>query len=159
MRHLNHFDESSSYEEGPYVDKYQQFKHRWRKISDYGDLVLPEPLSYDVYLFPEEKGYLLELKLRDRVIGSYHSYYDEDEGLMNDAQIGNDMRGIGLGKVLLLKAIDVSNSYLGFNNSDARGLTTDQKRVYDSLHRQKAYNNDGSLNYDKAQEIIMQVIK
>lgn len=149
-------------------DKYGSFKSRWVKV-DYGMIgcyELVQPLSVEVFLFPnpdvedEYKGFLIDLKFNDKLIGQFHSFLDVEDmgGLMNDIEISSEYQGKGLGKVLTLIAMCVSETILGFYSSDVRGLTTPQKKVYSSLEK-TAYDEMGNIDYSKAQEVINQITR
>ena len=141
------------------ADKYLLYKKRWRKINDYEDLDISEPLKIQIYLFPNDSGFLIDLYYKEILIGQFHSYFDSEEGMKNDVEIAKTFRNKGLGKILLLIANDVSNSYLGFFESDVRGLTIDQKRVYNSLISNGQINSNLEINYEKSQELINKILK
>lgn len=141
-----------------YSDKYGDYKKRWIKVSNYGDLYVKDPMRFVVYLFPNEKGFLVELYYENDLVGQFHCYLDEEEGIMNDVEIDPKFRGLGLGKVLLLKAIDVSYIYLDYFQSDVRGLTSDQDNVYLSLVKNGVLDSNYNIDYDKAQDLIDSVI-
>ena len=134
-------------------DKYKDYKKGWYKYDSYGDLEVNDPLNTKIYLFPDEKGFLIELFLNGTMVGSFHCFVDE-EGMANDVQINEEYQNKGLGKVLLLKAIDVSNAYLGYFETDTRGTTMRQNHVYKSLNNSGALKNWNELDYDKAQSVI-----
>jgi hypothetical protein len=141
------------------IGKYDKFKSRWDKVSEYGDLEINNPLRCETYLFPNEKGFLIELFYNNLLIGSFHSFVDE-EGQMNDAEILEQFQNKGFGKILLLKAIDVSNLYLGYFGTDIRGITAQQQKVYDSLSKEGIISGYGSsLDNEKAQDKINSIIK
>lgn len=148
-------------------DKYSSYKSGWVKVNyeTIGCYELTQPLSVDVFLFPnpdvedEYNGFLIDLKFNDKLIGQFHSYLDEDMGgLMNDIEISSEYQGKGLGKVLTLIAMCVSETVFGFYSSDVRGLTTPQKKVYSSLER-AVYDKMGNIDYSKAQEVINQITR
>lgn len=141
-----------------YEDKYTKFKNRWYVLNEYGDLTISYPFNFKIYLFPNEKGFMVELSYYGKIVGQFHSYVDED-GMMNDVEIDSEFQGIGLGKVLLLKAIEISNIYLGYFESDIRGLTANQKYVYRSLINNKILDDKLNINYGEAQEYIESIIK
>ena len=153
------FDKGGYIDEQMFADKYLLYKKRWRKINDYEDLDISEPLKIQIYLFPNDSGFLIDLYHKEILIGQFHSYFDSEEGMKNDVQIAKTFRNKGLGKILLLIAIDVSNSYLGFFESDVRGLTIDQKRVYNSLISNGQINSNLEINYEKSQELINKILK
>jgi ribosomal protein S18 acetylase RimI-like enzyme len=79
-------------------------------------------------------GFQTEMRLGSKKIGHF-KYHIGDDGAQNDAHIDPAHRGKGLGKHLLLHAIKVATETdLGFQ-SDQRGMTGDQKRVYASLEK------------------------
>ena len=139
--------------------KYDKFKKNWVNIGDsYCDFEISEPLSISIYLFPNDTGFLVELLFNNLLVGSFHSFVDEEYAQMNDAEIDEKFRGIGLGKILLLVAINVSNNLLGFFGSDSRGLTKDQESVYKSLNNSGVLKNWDEIDYDKAQNLIDEII-
>jgi GNAT superfamily N-acetyltransferase len=138
---------------------YADYKKRWDYYGEnYGDLTLPKPLKKQVYLFPNEKGFLVELFFNGVEVGHFHMYIDEDEGPMNDAVVKTDYRNKGFGKILLLTAIDVSYNYLGYYSSDSRGLTEFQNKTYASLIKYGALNNNYEIDYDKAESLINEIV-
>jgi len=139
-------------------DKYKDFKKRWTVYDVYGDLEIKQPLSTKVYLFPEQSGFLLELYLNNKLVGNFHSFLDKEEGMMNDAEVETQYQNKGLGKLLLLKAADISNSYLGFFQTDVRGITPEQELVYKSLNKANAFKNWNELDYSTAQTLINDIV-
>lgn len=146
-----------------YSDKYSSYKERWVQVNyeNIGCYNIPQPLSVDVFLFPDGedgyRGFLIDLKLNNSLIGQFHSVIDmEDFGLMNDIEISPEYRSKGLGKVLTLIAMCVSENFLGFFTSDVRGLSTQQKNVYNSLQK-NVYDETGNVDYGRAQEFINKI--
>ena len=140
--------------------KYENYKKNWDYVgSSYTDFDINEPLSVSIYLFPNEKGFLVELFYNNSLVGEFHSFVDEEEGQMNDIEIKEDFQGKGLGKILLLVSINVSNNYLGFFQSDPRGLTKSQEYVYKSLNNVGILKNWNEINYDEAQNFIDKITK
>lgn len=138
--------------------KYESFKKNWDNVgSSYTDFDIKEPLSVSIYLFPNEKGFLVELYYDNNLVGEFHSFVDEEDGQMNDIEIKEDFQGKGLGKILLLVSINVSNNYLGFFQSDSRGLTKSQEYVYKSLNNVGVLKNWNEINYNEAQNFIDKV--
>jgi len=139
--------------------KYDKFKKNWVNVGDsYCDFDISKPLSISIYLFPNDNGFLVELLYNNSLVGSFHSFVDEEEGQMNDVEIDEKFRGIGLGKILLLVAINVSNNSLGFFGSDTRGLTKDQESVYKSLNNTGALKKWDEIDYNNAQNLINEII-
>jgi len=145
-----------------YKDKYLSFKQRWVRVNyeQIGCYDISKPLSVDLFLFPDGedgyKGFLIDLKLNNTLIGQYHSFNDDDEGMMNDIEIAPEYQGMGLGKVLTLISMCVSEQVLGFFSRDSRGLTTQQGNVYSSL--KKVNDEKGNIDFDKAQNLINEII-
>lgn len=110
-------------------------------------------------MFPNEKGFLVELFYNNSLVGEFHSFVDEEDGQMNDIEIKEDFQGKGLGKILLLVSINVSNNYLGFFQSDPRGLTKSQEYVYKSLNKVGILKNWNEINYNEAQNFIDKITK
>lgn len=140
-------------------EKYDSFKKRWIPSHGEGDLDIDLPFEFKVHLFPDEKGFYLELYYNNNIVGNFHSYIDEEEGMMNDTMISPNYRNKGLGKILLVKAMDVSYSYLGGFEPDRRGVMSQQSNVYDSLIKNDIINNNYDINYDKAQEMINSIVR
>lgn len=134
--------------------KYDAFKKRWIELpSYYGDLEVKKPISFKMYAFPNGNGVYIELYYNNSLAGFFHSLLDPEEGCLNDIEVFKEFQGLGFGKILTLKMIDV---FEGFE-IDNRGLTKEQTFVYDSLIKSQAievYLSKVTLNYDKAQEII-----
>ncbi|MCK9544818.1 MAG: hypothetical protein M0R03_22625 [Novosphingobium sp.] len=141
-----------------YSDKYTKFKSSWFKNNTIGDLEVDSPLKTDVYIFPNENGFCIDLYFKNYLIGQYHSIVNDEGYLFNDVEINEKYQGFGFGKILLMKAYDVGINILGFFTMDYRGLTKQQERVYTSLKNKKIILNDG-IDYDLAQEEIERIIK
>ena len=150
-------DEDKSFSKN--IENYNQHKERWIQADNEGDLYIEQPFKFNIFLFPNENGFYLELTYKNEVVGNFHMYIDEDEGTMNDVMLLPKYRGKGLGKILLIKAMDISYSYLGGFESDRRGMTDLQDNVYASLVRNGIISSNHEINYDKAQEMINSVVE
>jgi hypothetical protein len=140
---------------------YDNYKKNWRYVGDsYTNLIIEEPLKLKTWLFPNENGFYIELFFNNNLIGHFHSYYDNDEGLMNDSFIIDGYQNKGFGKILLLLAIDIGNDYLGFFSSDVRGLNQNQYKIYSFLKKENIISDsDKIIDYDKANELISIITK
>lgn len=92
-----------------------------------------------------QSGFTLELTRSGKTIGRY-SYALDDEGLSRqDVRLDADYLNQGLGKILVLKAIQLAHNYdLGYSE-DSLGVTSDMRRVYSSLLRSKLIRSDYTL--------------
>jgi len=139
--------------------KYDKFKTRWIEIpSYYGDLEVKFPISLKMYAFPNGNGVYIELYYNGILAGFFHSLLDPEEGCSNDIEVFEEFQGLGFGKILTLKMIDIFDGF----EIDSRGLSKQQSSVYDSLINKEAievYLSKVNLNYDKAQELINSIIE
>ncbi len=136
--------------------KYDNYKKNWNYAGNsYTDLTIEEPLKIKTWTFPNQNGFYLEFFFNNTLIGHYHSFYDQDDGFMNDMEIKDDYQNKGFGKILLLSAIDVGNNYMGFFSSDTRWLAPNQSKIYIYLKKENIISdNDEIIDYDKANKLI-----
>jgi hypothetical protein len=81
-------------------------------------------------------SYKMEMYISGQKIGQVISgYNEEEEQPESDVDIIESQRNKGYGKILLLKKIQMDYELLGRHSMDARGLTEDMGRVYNSLER------------------------
>lgn len=141
------------------IQNYNEYKKRWIPSDNEGELYIEQPFKFNIFLFPKENGFYLELTYRNEIIGNFHLYMDEDEGAMNDVMLLPNYRGMGMGKILLIKAMDISYSYLGGFSTDIRGITGQQRNVYSSLVKSGVIDGNYQINYEMAQEMINTIVK
>lgn len=134
-------------------NKYTECHHRWIRADIELSGYLPSEISVDVYLFPDEqhefRGFCIDLYLSDILVGQFHCFLDADEGFMNDAEIDEAYQRRGLGKILLMAAIDTGLSYLGAFAPCYRGVNPDQLKIYDWIDERGIWTDKG-LDYDRA---------
>jgi GNAT superfamily N-acetyltransferase len=144
-----------------YRDKYATYKPRWRKLQPYSfDLELSESFVYEVFEFPNDTGFCIDLLDGNRLVGQYHYFIDPEFGeVASDVEIDADYQHRGFGKIMLLLAIDVANSLVGDFHSDRRGTTDAQKRVYQSLRSSGIVDESYRIaDYTEAQNLINSII-
>lgn len=141
-----------------YTDKYVDYKKKWFKNNQIVDLEINKPFSFNIYLFPNQNGFLVELFNDNNLIGQFHSFLDEDEGFLNDIEISKPFQKKGIGKILTLLAIEVGNNYLDGFSTDSRGVNPNQWKIYQYLLSEKIISSDFRINYEKAQEEINKII-
>ena len=140
------------------VKNYNEYKKGWILSDNEGDLHIESPFKFKIFLFPKENGFYLQLDYNNDIVGIFHLFNDEEDGTMSDVMVSPKYRSMGLGKVLLIKAMDVSYSYLGGFSSDSRGITGQQRNVYTSLINNGVINGNYEINYEKAQEMIDSIV-
>lgn len=88
--------------------------------------------SYD-----NPRGFVLTMYLENRSIGKYASYLDlENENMpVQDIELDSSERGKGLGKLLALVGIYQDVLLLGGHTEDERFVSSDLRKVYNSLKR------------------------
>lgn len=141
-------------------NKYSEYHHKWIKADIELATYLPEAINVDVFLFPDEqrefRGFCIDLYLSGILVGNFHCFLDLDEGFMNDAEIDEAYQRRGLGKILLMAAIDTGMSYLGAFAPCSRGVNPDQWKIYDWIDEHGIWTNEG-LDYKKASMAIDEI--